>query len=153
MTPWPQSALRETEESHMTGENGKDEILMQEVSRSKRPFPRMLCFFYETITAAFAEEEAVLLVDLLLQLFWVCVFHLIDQSLELVIHLPLGFEKNAVKVSKDPDMGHVNQTPRGKSFTTPPAFTFFHGFVFLGLASHKKVIESSSHRVIESLSS
>ena len=138
MTPWPQSALRETEESHMTGENGKDEILMQEVSRSKRPFPRMLCFIYETVTAAFAEEEAVLLVDLLLQLFWVCVLHLIDQSLELMIHLPLGFQKNAVKVGKDPNMGHVNQTPWGKSFTTPRAFTFFHGFVFHSSAGHIK---------------
>ena len=145
MTPWPQSALRETEESHMTGENGKDEILMQEVSRSKRPFPRMLCFIYETVTAAFAEEEAVLLVDLLLQLFWICVLHLIDQSLELVIHLSLGFQKNPVKVGKDPDMGHVNQTPRRKSLSTPPAFTFFHGFVFLGHTTHGQVIESLSH--------
>jgi ABC-type microcin C transport system permease subunit YejB len=133
--------------SHFTGEKGKDAILMQEVSislgDSKRPFPRMLCLIHETITAAFAEEKAILLVDLLLQLFWVCVLHLIDQSLELVIHLPLGFQKNAVKVGKDPDMGHVNQTPRGESLPTPPTFTFFHGFVFLGLTSHIK--KSLSH--------
>ena len=77
----------------------------------------MLCLIHETITAAFAEEKAVLLVDLLLQLFWICVLHLIDQSLELMIHLPLGFQKNAVKVGKDPDMGHVNQTPRGESLS------------------------------------
>jgi len=114
---------------------------MQKAPRSKRPFPRVPCFIHETITAAFAEEEAVLLVDLLLQLFWICVLHLIDQSLELVIHLSLGFQKNPVKVGKDPDMGHVNQTPRSKSLTTPQAFTFFHGFFFPSLRSHGKIIK------------
>jgi hypothetical protein len=118
---------------------------MQKAPRSKRPFPRVPCFIYETITAAFAEEEAVLLVDLLLQLFWICVLHLIDQSLELVIHLPLGFQKNAVKIGKNPDMGHVNQTPWGESLPTPPAFTFFHGFVSLCLTRHGEVIELLSH--------
>ena len=151
MTPWPRSALRETEESHMTGENGKDEILMQEVSRSKRPFPRMLCFIYETVTAAFAEEKTVLFVDLLLQLFRICVLHLIDQLLEVMIHLPLGFQKNAVKVGKDPDMGHVNQTPRGESPSTPPAFTFFHGSVSLGHITYRQVIELLSSQVIRLL--
>jgi hypothetical protein len=109
-------ALPEAGESHITREKGKDAILMEEPSRSlgdsKRPFPRMLCLVHETITAAFTEEKAVLLVDLLLQLFWICVLHLPDQTFELIIHFPLGFEKNTVKVGKDPDMGHVNQTPR-----------------------------------------
>jgi len=118
---------------------------MQKAPRSKRPFPRVTCFIYETITAAFAEEEAVLLVDLLLQLFWICVLHLIDQSLELVIHLSLGFQKNPVKVGKDPDMGHVNQTPGSKSLTTPQAFTFFHGFFFPSLRSHGKIIKLLGH--------
>jgi hypothetical protein len=100
---------------------------MQEPSRSKRPFPRALCLIHKTVTAALAEQKAVLFVDLLLQLFWICVLHLVDQTFELIIHLSLGFQKDTVKVGKDPDMGHINQTPRGKSFPTPPAFTFFHG--------------------------
>jgi hypothetical protein len=137
---------------HIKRENRKDAILMQEPSRSKRPFPRALCFMHKAITAAFAEEETVLFVDLLLQLFWICVLHLVDQSFELTIHLLLGFQKNSVKVGKDPDMGHVNQTPRGESLPTPPAFTFFHGFVSLGLTRHGKVSELLSHWGIELLS-
>jgi hypothetical protein len=118
---------------------------MQDPSRSKRPFPRAPCFIHKAITATLAEEETVLFVDLLLQLFWICVLHLVDQSFELMIHLPLGFQKNSVKVGKDSDMGHVNQTPRGESLSTPPAFTFFHGFVSLGLTRHGKVSELLGH--------
>ena len=137
--------MLENGKAHIAAEKMLDTTLMQDPPRSKRPFPRVLCFIYETIAAAFAKEEAVLLVDLLLQLFWICVLHLIHQSLELVIHFPLGFQKNTVKVGKDPDMGHVNQTPGGKPLATPPAFTFFHGFFFLSITSHGKVIESLSY--------
>jgi len=122
------AALPETGESQTQGANGNDAILVQKAPRSKRPFPRALCFIHKTVTAAFAEEETVLFVDLLLQLFWICVFHLVDQTFKLTIHLSLRFQKDAVKVGKDPDMGHVNETPRGELFPTPPAFTFFHGF-------------------------
>jgi hypothetical protein len=115
---------------------------MEEPSRtlgdSERPFPGVLRLIHETIAAAFAEEETILFVDLLLQLFWICILHLIDQSLELMVHLFLGFQKNTIKVGKDPDMGHVDQTPRGEFLSTTPAFTFFHGFIFLSLTGDQK---------------
>ena len=117
---------------------------------SKWPFPRALCFIHKTVTAAFAEEKTVLFVDLLLQLFWICVLRLVDQTLELMLHLSLGFQKNAVKVGKNPNMGHVNKTPRGESLPTPPTFTFFHGCVSLGLTSHGKVIGLLGRWVIAS---
>jgi hypothetical protein len=126
-------------------ENGKDAILMQKLSGSKRSFPRALCFIHKTVTAALAEEEPVLFVDLLLQLFWIGALHLVDQTLELMIHLSFGFQKDTVEVGEDPDMGHVNKTPRGESLPAPPAFTFFHGFILLDLKSHGKVIKLLSH--------
>ncbi len=118
------------------GDHEKDSIIMQDPSR-KGAFPRVLCFIHKTISAAFAEEEAVLLEHVFLQLFWIGILHLVDQTVELMFHLPLGFQKNPVKVGKDPDMGHINQTSGGQCLPTATAFTCLHGFILLGLARYE----------------
>jgi hypothetical protein len=91
----------------------------------------MLDLIHQPVTAALAEHQMKLLVDVFFKVFRFRLLDLFQEPTQLPIDPFFRLQKETIKPCKDPDLGHIGEVSGQKFFSAPPTFLDLRLFTVL----------------------